>query len=236
MARVIKIDNALQKRHEYKKNKRKERTVICHILIVCEGEKTEPNYFRSFDRFKDGNVIYELTLEGGGINTVGVINKAISLRNKANICYDRVWAVFDKDSFPDKNFNAAIIKAKQNHIECAWSNEAFELWYLYHFHNRVTAMNRTQYATAITKAVNNSPSYKKKTAYHYAKNDKLSFEIMTNYGSMDDAIRWAEAKHREYTDERYATHNPCTTVYQLVKQLTGRDTELNEEIIRKMNE
>lgn len=45
MARVIKIDNALQKRHEYKKNKRKARTVICRILIVCEGEKTEPNYF-----------------------------------------------------------------------------------------------------------------------------------------------------------------------------------------------
>lgn len=22
--------------------------VVCRILIVCEGEKTEPNYFRSF--------------------------------------------------------------------------------------------------------------------------------------------------------------------------------------------
>ena len=182
MARVIKIDNALQKRHEYKKNKRKARTVICRILIVCEGEKTEPNYFRSFDRYRKGNVVYELTLDGGRMNTVGVVDKAISLRDKANIPYDRVWAVFDKDGFPAKNFNTAIAKANQNHIECAWSNEAFELWYLYHFHNRITGMTRDKYAAAITKAVNASPLYKKKTPYQYAKNDKSSFDIVTTFG------------------------------------------------------
>ena len=236
MARVIKIDNALQKRHEYKKNKRKARTVICRILIVCEGEKTEPNYFRSFDRYRKGNVVYELTLDGARMNTVGVVDKAISLRDKANIPYDRVWAVFDKDGFPAKNFNTAIAKANQNHIECAWSNEAFELWYLYHFHNRITGMTRDEYAVAITKAVNASPLYKKKTPYQYAKNDKSSFDIVTTFGSQDNAIRWAETKHCEYTDERYAMHNPCTTVYRLVRQLTGTDEELNEEIIRKIDE
>ena len=236
MARVIKIDNALQKRHEYKKNKRKARTVICRILIVCEGEKTEPNYFRSFDRYRKGNIVYELTLDGGRMNTVGVVDKAISLRDKANIPYDRVWAVFDKDGFPTKNFNTAIAKANQNHIECAWSNEAFELWYLYHFHNRITGMTRDEYAAAITKAVNASPLYKKKTPYQYAKNDKSSFDIVTTFGSQDNAIRWAETKHDEYTDERYAMHNPCTTVYRLVRQLTGTDEGLNNEIIRKIDE
>lgn len=173
MARVIKIDNALQKRHEYKKNKRKARTVICRILIVCEGEKTEPNYFRSFDRHRKGNVVYELTLDGGRMNTVGVVDKAISLRDKANIPYDRVWAVFDKDGFPAKNFNTAIAKANQNHIECAWSNEAFELWYLYHFHNRITGMTRDEYAVAITKAVNASPLYKKKRLTNMLKMTKV---------------------------------------------------------------
>lgn len=236
MARVLKIDNALQKRHEYKKKKREVRTVICRILIVCEGERTEPNYFRSFNRFTKGNMVYELTLDGGKINTIGVVDKAISLRNQANVPYDRVWAVFDKDSFPAKNFNMAIAKARQKHIECAWSNEAFELWYLYHFHNRITGMSREEYAAAITRAVNESPQYKKKTPYKYTKNDKNSFETVTTYGSQDNAIHWAEAKHNEYADEKYATHNPCTTVYRLVRQLTGEDQELNEEIIHKMNE
>ena len=167
MARVIKIDNALQKRHEYKKNKRKARTVICRILIVCEGEKTEPNYFRSFDRYRKGNVVYELTLDGGRMNTVGVVDKAISLRDKANIPYDRVWAVFDKDGFPAKNFNTAIAKANQNHIECAWSNEAFELWYLYHFQNVTTGVSRKHYEEKISAAVNDSPKYKSKKKYKY---------------------------------------------------------------------
>ena len=58
---------------------------------------------------------------------------------------------------------------------------------------------------------------------------------MTTYGSMDSAILYAEAKHLEYTsDTRYANHNPCTTVYQLVRQLLGRDEELNEELKVKM--
>ena len=107
MARVIKIDNALQKRHEYKKNKRKARTVICRILIVCEGEKTEPNYFRSFDRYRKGYVVYELTLDGGRMKTVGVVDKAISLRDKANIPYGRVWA---KMAFLPRTLTQQLLK------------------------------------------------------------------------------------------------------------------------------
>ncbi len=59
---------------------------------------------------------------------------------------------------------------------------------------------------------------------------------MTTYGSMDTAIKYAEAKHREYTDTRYANHNPCTTVYRLVRQLIGKDEKLNKELIKKMEE
>ena len=39
---------------------------------------------------------------------------------------DREVKVFDKDSFSPDQFNGAIIKARQNNINCAWSNEAFE--------------------------------------------------------------------------------------------------------------
>lgn len=60
---------------------------------------------------------------------------------------------------------------------------------------------------------------------------------MTTYGSMDSAIRYAEAKHLEYaSDTRYADHNPCTTIYRLVRQLLGKDEELNAELIAKIEE
>ena len=51
---------------------------------------------------------------------------------------------------------------------------------------------------------------------------------------MESALRFAEAKHLEYTDSKYANQNPCTTVYKLVRQLLGNDDILNEELIAKI--
>jgi hypothetical protein len=128
----------------------------------------------------------------------------------------------------------AINKASQNEIECAWSNEAFELWYLYHFQNRVTAMSRDEYKKAISNSVNNSNKYKLKKPYVYAKNNSENYDVMTKYGSQDNAIKFAKAKSKEFHDQCYAKHNPCTMVYKLVCQLIGKDEELNQELKQKI--
>jgi len=47
MARVQKIDNANLKRFARSTAKRKSREVKIFFLIVCEGAKTEPNYFKN---------------------------------------------------------------------------------------------------------------------------------------------------------------------------------------------
>ena len=126
---------------------------------------------------------------------------------------------------------------KNNGIEIRWSNEAFELWYLYHFQNVTTGVSRKDYEEKISAAVNTSPKYKSKKKYRYAKKDPNNYMIMTTYGSMDYAIRYAEAKHLQYaSDTRYANHNPCTTVYRLVRQLLGKDEGLNNELISKIDE
>ena len=98
-------------------------------------------------------------------------------------------------------------------------------------------MSRKDYEEKISTAVNASPKYKSKKKYRYAKKDPNNYKIMTTYGSMDSAIRYAEAKHLEYaSDTRYADHNPCATVYRLVRQLLGKDEELTKELILKMDE
>ena len=50
MARKVKIPNHIQKRLAREENKRKRNTKSKrkYFLIVCEGEKTEPNYFKKF--------------------------------------------------------------------------------------------------------------------------------------------------------------------------------------------
>jgi hypothetical protein len=101
------------------------------ILIVCEEEKTEPNYFKAF-KVTSANVV----VIGLGTNTVKLVSSTIALKElalKKEITYDQVWCVFDRDSFSKTDFNNALLLALQNGIEVAYSNEAFEVWYLLHF-------------------------------------------------------------------------------------------------------
>ena len=231
-ANRIKLDPALERRYARQEQRRKSRQMVCKILIVSEGTKTEPNYFKAFRTFNRGTIVYDIKVEGEADNTINVVDKAIELKNKGD--YDSVWAVFDRDSFPAERFNTAIIKAEQYDIGCAWSNEAFELWYLYHFVDHVTAMSRKKYKRAISDAVNKSPKYKSKNTYEYEKKDPDNYRIMTTYGSMDNAIKNAEAQSKKFTDKRYAEHNPCTMVYKLVRLLIGQDEEFNKKVTKKV--
>jgi len=211
--------------------KPRQRLIGVRFLVVSEGEKTEPSYLKAFQNKERG--VY-VRVVGTGTNTRQVVDEAIKLKNAIPGSYDMVWAVFDKDSFSDADFNAAIQKADSNGIGAAWSNEAFELWYLYHFQNRVTAMSRENYKKAISNAVNASPKFKSKKPYVYKKNADDNFEIMNEYGSLKNAIAWSEAKSKEYTDRRYATQNPCTMVYKLVRQLLREDVEFEKALSRKI--
>ena len=231
MARTIKIDNALKKRFQFKKEK-KSKELIAYFLIVCEGEKTEPNYFKAFPR-QVGKLVYDVQFDGGGISTLKVVEKAIELRDRSQQKYDRVWAVFDKDSFKSASFNNAISKAKANNIECAWSNQAFELWYLLHFHNRITAMDREEYKKAIEDAVSSKLTKGKK--FSYKKNDIAMYSLLNKVGDQNMAIRWAKELNNNIIGEAFADYNPATQVFKLVEELTGKSKEFNDEIMEKYN-
>lgn len=234
MARTIKFDSGLQKRFaktEEKKRKEGTKNLRIYFLIVCEGGKTEPNYFGSFPK-KVGKVIHELKFDGGGISTLKVVNESIRLRNNSSVKYDRVWAVFDKDSFPPKDFNAAIKKAEKNGIRCAWSNEAFELWYVLHFQNRNTPMSRQEYQKCIENEINRRRREKSKKSepFRYEKNSKEMYFLLQQYGNQKQAIKWAKELIQNHNDEKFHEHNPCTMVYKLVDELNGNSEELNQEI------
>lgn len=127
------------------------------FLIVCEGAKTEKLYF---DAFK----LTSVQVEGTGKNTLSVVEEAIRLREG----YDEVWCVFDRDSFPAQNFNAAIEKASQAGLRVAYSNEAFEIWYLLHFDFHTSALSRTLYAEKLSERLGRA----------YKKNDPTIFEAL----------------------------------------------------------
>ena len=113
------------------------------ILIVCEGKNTEPSYF---NKFKLSTATIKSV--GEGYNTLTLVDRAKQLSEEDN--YDQVWCVFDKDDFPNENFNSAIFKAEGMGFKVAYSNQAFEYWLILHFEDHQGgSIHRNQYCKKI---------------------------------------------------------------------------------------
>lgn len=223
MARIAKIDNVAKKRFTRQEKKRSIGSKIrrLYFLIVCEGEKTEPNYFRQLKRsLPPGTVDVQMEVEGAARNTNSLVEYTKRHLEKSTQKYDRVWVVFDRDSFTEANFNDAIQNAKNNNIQTAWSNEAFELWFLLHFEYISTHMSRTDYKGFLEKQL----TQRLGKVYKYQKNDLNTHKLITTHGNQEQAIKWAKKLEKEHGCTRYAIHNPCTKVYQLIEELENPES------------
>ena len=199
---------------------------IVRFLIVCEGEKTEPNYFKAFtERWSE---VKEVNVKGCGCSTCQLINEAKKIQEKLEherqVSFDRVWLVFDKDEF--KDFNKAIEDAKKEGMNCAWSNQAFELWYVLHFQYLDTGVDRKQYIEMIEDKVRKASKSK---TFKYKKNDVGFYQILQAHGDEEQAIKRAQ-KLRENMGKKknYATHNPRTEVDLLVDELRHPEKALDK--------
>ncbi len=121
------------------------------ILIVCEGKNTEPSYF---SQFKLTNA--EIFSVGEGKNTLTLVESVPKYVEKFNQDFDQVWCVFDKDEFPNENFDNAVSKANSLGYRVAYSNQAFEFWLILHFegHNG-GAMHRDDYCKRLNRHLAN---------------------------------------------------------------------------------
>lgn len=176
--------------------------LIQRFLIVCEGERTEPYYFQSFRVPKE---VVSLSIVGTGYNTMSLVRHAVALKTEDD--YDQVWCVFDRDSFPVQDFNNALSFARHNNINVAYSNEAFELWYLLHFHFYQTGISRADYINKLTNLLGRE----------YQKNMRDIYQILED--RQDIAMQNAERLLNIYKPCMPSRDNPSTTVHLLVKEL-----------------
>ena len=197
-----------KKRSEFPNDTNRKDKTRKRFFIVCEGEKTEPNYFKKF------SVDVDIQLsKGEGKDTKSLVEKAIKLKNGLKSDErNRVWCVFDRDKNDQnphdaQNFNAAITLAQTNGIKVAYSNDAFELWYLLHFHYYNTAISRQDYQNRLTKLL----------GHKYEKNSKTIYEELKD--KQQDAIKHAKRLLQEYEPPNPETDNPSTTVHLLVEEL-----------------
>lgn len=186
------------------------------FLIYCEGENTEPEYFKSFP------VTTETKVEaiGLGRSRTALIGKVLQLIS--NIEKDenqQIWVVFDRDvkyenqEQEDKDFNEAVNLANRNALKCAYSNDCFELWFVLHDEYLESALHRSQLYDKLSN----------RSGFNYEKDGKGKDFAKSLYPMFLDrlpvAIRNAKKLHLSHSDKEFHLQNPCTTVYQLVEAL-----------------
>lgn len=218
-------DDLFKKRKGKKKERKYNNRKLApyRYLIVCEGEETEPNYFKGIESIINntyGDKInveqVKIELDGTGKNTRSLVEHAINKVKNATIPYGHVWCVYDKDSFTAHQFNSSIEIAKSNGYKVAWSNESFELWFLLHFNYIDTGLDRNQINSKLDEqfkmlSINNGK---------YDKNIKNIFEILSTYGSVENAIRFSKKILNNHPPDKTPSEmNPCTTVHLLVEDL-----------------
>lgn len=200
------------------KSRRKENTRQIPpdlILIVCEGEKTEPSYFECFPLHTTKIAI----IKGTGTSTMTLINETEKELQKAKDWYfteygnrvrDKdivVWCVFDKDNSPNHQFDNAIHSARAKKYRVAYSNEAFELWYWLHFDYVNTAVNRNEYKSRLSKRL----------GFEYQKNNPKMYQILKNRQQI--ALQNAKKLYQSYSPSIPSKDNPSTTMFEIVEYL-----------------
>lgn len=206
-----------QRRYEYKKPKANS------FLIVTEGERTEPLYFkgiRNLIQEKIGGVVEIveaplIDVYGEGCATGKLIEITERIVKEAKIMYQNIWVVFDEDDFDD--FDQAIIDGIRKGYKIAWSNQSFEYWLYLHFYYSDSALHREDWNKKLDEIFKQ---------YHlgngtYQKNYEDIYNMVNIYDGVNTAINNAKRRMADYekSTNKPSEYNPGTTVYYLVEEL-----------------
>lgn len=178
------------------------------FLIICEGANTEPAYFNAF-RLTSASV----KTIGRGRSTLALVREAVAIREaetKRGRTFDQYWAVFDKDDASDNDFDSAIALAEANGFRVAYSNQAFELWFLLHFAYVSGRLHRSEYARLLTSHL----------GFKYDKSEPVSRKMYVRLlGLQSKAIENCKTLERMKSDIAPSTSESFTTVFRLVEEL-----------------
>jgi len=177
------------------------------ILVVTEGEVTEPEYIRGFTRIYR-NLLVEIVIESkAGSAPKTLVEAAKKLKKEAEkqadrkeddfLKYDEVWCVFDVDEHP--NIPSAKEMARDNNIKLAISNPCFEIWLWLHFAEQPGVQHRHELQKKMKQHI---PSYSSKNKH-------------VNYSDYKDGYETAVSRAKKLEEEV----NPSTSVWKLTEQI-----------------
>ncbi len=191
--------------------KRGIRDLAKRFLIVCEDQKSAPNYFNALKKHLNLSATSVVVAgSGGNSQPIQVVDRAIDIKEKANdddsgtLPFDEVWCVIDGD-YGDKITNART-RATANDVKLAVSTKCFEYWVLLHFEENDTPTIKCDEVISSLKAKKHIPKY-----------DKGSCDFHDVVPLVHDACRRAKKLRRPA--EKPEDQNPCSEVYLLINAI-----------------
>lgn len=198
-----------------------KRETYTKVLIVCEGEKTEPRYFQGLrNHYRLNSADIEVCGEcGSDPNSVlQFAKKRYQQEKDAGDAFDKVYCVFDKDAHVNyAQTLIAIAKATPRNTFIAINSvPCFEYWLLLHY----DYSTRPYTALPGNSAGNQALLDLKRHLPIYAKGTDNIFALLLDKLELakihaERALRAAEAS---------GTDNPTTRVHELVSFLQGIKT------------
>ena len=186
------------------------------VLIVCEGEKTEPNYFKDLRDYYSLNSA-NVEVSGESDSSPDSVFQFAVQRFKESVddgnAFDRVYCVIDRDTH--RSYDSVLQKISsmepRGTFFAASSVPCFEYWLLLHFECRAAP-----YAPLPGKSVGNQVEHDlKKYMPEYKKSRQGVFTELLD--RLEKAK--AYAKHILEQFEGLGTDNPSTKVHILVSDL-----------------
>lgn len=206
-----------QRRHEYKTPR------MNSFLIVSEGERTEPLYFKGIQKQiqdKTGGVMEVvqapvIDIHGEGCATRKLVELTERIVKNAKILYQNIWIVLDKDDFPD--FDQAIKEGEEKGYNIAWSNQSFEYWLYLHFYYSDSALDRHGWNQKLDEIFE---QYQLGDGA-YQKNYEDIFQLVNKFDGVKTAVKNAERRMADFRKDidRPSDYNPGTMVHKLVREL-----------------
>ena len=121
------------------------------VFIICEGEGTEIIYFKRFRARNNNLEIHPIVSpQKSAYHLVSNTRKLLEQENYSPEDGDQVGCVFDRNGNSNDELTRAEQLAIKRNYKVAFSNPAFEIWYLLHFFAKYSAMND---ADAVIKAL-----------------------------------------------------------------------------------
>ncbi len=213
-------DDLFHKRHAKKiedlKRSKQSREPYDKVLIVCEGEKTEPHYLialRNHLKLSQANIKIDPDSDSSPTSVVKYTKELIKQNEKDP--FDHVFCVIDRDRHTDFYTAIAQINGYKNEntkLHSIVSNPCFEYWILLHFTYTTKLFGTSGESPCKDLIKNDLQTY----IPDYEKGDQTIMSPIIKSG-LDMAV--TNTKRANMMAQKNATNTPTTQMDELVEYL-----------------